>query len=416
MKKIVIALFICCFLISFVILMVPERIGYGVILWDAEQPQHNGLLCKIKEESKLRGKYIVNIEGERFEYDKWQLHFEKNKRQATAFEESYLPYIDTFASVKRDRHSVRALPEPFGAIVYTLKEGETVKVLGRTDKKQTIGSTENYWYLILTETGAKGYSYGHNLELYEATDAQKRDPNQAAIDRLTANVFYPSEYKEYITNGIYDLDLFAKNYHFKVDTKTQTVSVYSKAYSGTFNYSRISAERKTVTFENTPIQVNLPGSDEILIINSRLKNDYGQFFRPIRNLADIIDGERQRQNQLFSNLIAYGNTFSSIHSGRLTVTEDKKFVWTRNRILIPDFIPGLEFTEGTVSFNLFMSSDLADRYTGGLVFRFSQGKTVYALYNVDSHNLELTMIPDYLVEKNSVIRQPNAPLKLYLSR
>ena len=63
-----------------------------------------------------------------------------------------------------------------------------------------------------------------------------------------------------------------------------------------------------------------------------------------------------------------------------------------------------------------MSPDLSASYTGGLVFRFSQGKTVYALYNADENNLELTMIPDYLVEKNTVIRRPNAPLKLYLSR
>ena len=416
MKKIVTALFIFCFLISFLILVIPERIGYGIVLWDPGHPQNNGLMVKIKEESKLRNKYIVSIDGERTEYDKWQLHFEKRKRNASRYEETYKPYIDTFASVKRDRHAVRATPEAFGSIVYTLREGETVKVLGRTDEMQKIGSTENYWYLILTETGAQGYSYGHNLDIYEATDAEKRDPNRAAIDRLAATVFYPSEYKEYITNGIYDLDLFARNYCFKVDTETQTVTVRSKAYSGTYTYTAITGERKMFTFEGTPIQVNIPGSDEILIINTNVRNDYGQFFRPIPNLAEIIEGERNRQKNLFSDLIAHGNSFSRISAGRLTVTEDQKFVWTRNRVLIPDFIPGPEFTEGTVSFNLFMSPDLSASYTGGLVFRFSQGKTVYALYNADENNLELTMIPDYLVEKNTVIRQPNAPLKLYLSR
>lgn len=416
MKKIVTALFIFCFLISFLILIIPERIGYGIVLWDPGHPQNNGLVLKIKEESKLRNKYIVSIDGERTEYNKWQLHFEKRKRNAARYEENYLPYIDTFASVKRDRHAVRATPEAFGSIVYTLREGETVKILGRTDEKQQIGSTENYWYLILTETGTQGYSYGHNLDLYEATDAEKRDPNQAAIDRLTATVFYPSEYKESITNGIYDLDLFSRNYCFKVDTEAKTVTVRSKAYSGTYPYTDISVDHKMFTFEGTPIQVNIPGNEEILIINTSVRNDYGQFFRPIPNLSEIIEGERNRQKNLFSDLIAYGNAFSSINSGRLTITEDKKFVWTRNRVLIPDFIPGPEFTEGTVSFNLFMSPDLSASYTGGLVFRFSQGKTVYALYNADEHNLELTMIPDYLVEKNTVIRQPNAPLKLYLSR
>lgn len=416
MKKIVIALFVFCFLISFLILIIPERIGYGVILWDPDRPQNNGLLCKIKEESKLRSKYIVSIDGERIEYDKWQLHFEKRKRKASRYEETYLPYIDTFAAVKRDRHAVRATPEAFGSIVYTLREGETVKILGRTDEMQKIGSTENYWYLILTETGAKGYSYGHNLDLYEATDAEKRDPNQAAIDRLTSTVFYPSEYKEYISNGIYDLDLFAKNYHFKIDPKAMKVTIRSKAYSGTYSYTAITGERKMFTIEGTPLQVNIPSAVEILIINTNIRNDYGQFFRPIENLKEIIEGEQTRQNTLFTDLIANGNSFSSINSGRLTITEDKKFVWTRNRVLIPDYIPGPEFTEGTVSFNLFMSPDLSASYTGGLVFRFSQGKTVCALYNIDEHNLELTMIPDYLVEKNTVIRRPNAPLKLYLSR
>ena len=379
MKKIVIGLLVSCVLISFILLIIPERIGYGVVLWDFQIPQNNGLLVKIKQESKLRNKYIVQIDGNRIEYEKWQLHFEKRKRDAENFRESYLPFIDTFATAKRDRHAVRATADAFGSVLYTLKEGEEIKIIERSDEMDTIGSTQNYWYRILTETGTAGWSYGHNLELFRASEAEKRDPYQAAADRLTSTVFYPSEYKEYIANEIYDLELFAKNYFFKVDPQKKVLTIRSKLYSGVFSYSGIEGDRRTVSFTDTPIQVNLPNSNEILIINTSLKNDY-------------------------------------ISSGRLTITEDKKFVWTRNRILIPDYIPSPDFTEGTVSFNLFISPDLSDSYTGGLVFRFSQGKTVYALYNADENNLELTMIPDYLVEKNTVIRQPNAPLKLYLSR
>lgn len=416
MKKIVIGLLVSCVLISFILLIIPERIGYGVVLWDFQIPQNNGLLVKIKQESKLRNKYIVQIDGNRIEYEKWQLHFEKRKRDAENFRESYLPFIDTFATAKRDRHAVRATADAFGSVLYTLREGEEIKIIGRTEETDTIGSTQNYWYRILTETGTAGWSYGHNLELFRASEAEKRDPYQAAADRLTSTVFYPSEYKEYIANEIYDLELFAKNYFFKVDPQKKVLTIRSKLYSGVFSYSGIEGDRRTVSFTDTPIQVNLPNSNEILIINTSLKNDYGQFFSPIPDLTKIIEAEQNRQNELFENLISYGNSFSSISSGRLTITEDKKFVWTRNRILIPDYIPSPDFTEGTVSFNLFISPDLSDSYTGGLVFRFSQGKTVYALYNADENNLELTMIPDYLVEKNTVIRQPNAPLKLYLSR
>ena len=94
MKKIVIGLLVSCVLISFILLIIPERIGYGVVLWDFQIPQNNGLLVKIKQESKLRNKYIVQIDGNRIEYEKWQLHFEKRKRDAENFRESYLTFID----------------------------------------------------------------------------------------------------------------------------------------------------------------------------------------------------------------------------------------------------------------------------------------------------------------------------------
>ena len=235
MKKIVIGLLASCVLISFILLVAPERIGYGVVLWDFQAPQNNGLLVKIKQESKLRNKYIVQIDGERIEYEKWQLHFEKRKRDAENFRESYRPFTDTFATAKRDRHAVRAEADAFGSVLYTLREGEEIKIIGRTEETVTVGSTQNYWYRILTETGTGGWSYGHNLELFRASEAEKRDPHQAAAERLTSTVFYPSEYKEYITNGIYDLELFAKNYFFKVDPQKKALTVRSKLYSGVFS-------------------------------------------------------------------------------------------------------------------------------------------------------------------------------------
>ena len=149
MKKIVIGLLVSCVLISFILLIIPERIGYGVVLWDFQIPQNNGLLVKIKQESKLRNKYIVQIDGNRIEYEKWQLHFEKRKRDAENFRESYLPFIDTFATAKRDRHAVRATADAFGSVLYTLKEGEEIKIIERSDEMDTIGSTQNYWYRIL---------------------------------------------------------------------------------------------------------------------------------------------------------------------------------------------------------------------------------------------------------------------------
>lgn len=416
MKKILITLFSFCFIISFLILIIPERIGYGVVLWDKEAPQNNGRLVKIKQESKLRKLYIVQIEGERVEYKTGQLHFEKRKRKAAQFQENFLPYADYFAYAKRDRHSVRVEADAFSSIVYTLREGEIVKILGRTDEKVTIGSTQDYWYYILTENGAIGYSYGHNLQIYHGDNAQKINPHQISVENLAATKFYPIEYKQYIDNGTYDLELFNRNDHFQLNSEEKTISIHCHKYSQVFAYTEIKSDRKLLTFEGTPIQVNISNPNEILVINSSVKNDYGQYFCPIEELPAIIEEEQIRQNSLFEEFIAEGNRFSSLSAGRLTIEGNRQFQWTQNRVLVPDYLPSEDFQNGTLSFNLFADADLAAGYRGAVIFQFEQGKRVYALYNLDSSHLELTLLPDYLVENCRVAREPTDPVKLYLSR
>jgi uncharacterized protein YgiM (DUF1202 family) len=74
---------------------------------------------------------------------------------------------------KAETAILRTDPTTYGFEIDTIRKGESVKVLRRTDKKSRIGRTEDYWYFVEKENHLKGWVYGAALSLIPTGEAEE---------------------------------------------------------------------------------------------------------------------------------------------------------------------------------------------------------------------------------------------------
>jgi len=69
------------------------------------------------------------------------------------------------ATVNDDNVRIRKEPTLHGTQIGMLQKGESVKILEKSKDKMKIGSMDDYWYYILTDSGVVGWSYGTFLDI-----------------------------------------------------------------------------------------------------------------------------------------------------------------------------------------------------------------------------------------------------------
>ncbi len=75
------------------------------------------------------------------------------------------------ADVLNDGVSMRIDPLSSASEVDFLDRGVSVKVVGRTDEKVSIGRFKEYWYRVRLESGLEGWVYGSNLSIGDSAAA-----------------------------------------------------------------------------------------------------------------------------------------------------------------------------------------------------------------------------------------------------
>jgi hypothetical protein len=134
-------------------------------------------------------------------------------------------------------------------------------------------------------------------------------------------------------------------------------------------------------------------------------------------LGDLIAQETERRETLFQNLYALGSSFQSTNYGNIRFSENKRFVWTGNNILIPQIIPASALGSGSVRMGLFLDSALEERYTGAFTLRFDStgnaGIAVHFMYTVDGQGLRIEYVPPDNLDGVTVTRRAAAPTVIF---
>lgn len=394
------------------------RIGYGVVLWGGTSLSLNpGTLVEIHQQNSVDHTYTISTLQDDLQYtvQKGVIAKYESKKSAIKFVESYTPYLDSFALVTVDGLRIRDKPGIKGDTVYRLRRGSEVKII---EEKKVAGSTEPYkgiWYRVVTSDGYEGYSYGKYLRLRSESEKLSSSASSSQYAELKESLFSgpwrPEYMQEMVRQQSIDLERFDPRIGLFPDKDTQKIIITTTKSSLSF-----STEESTTS---PPNKISFSEGDLIIVVNDDhvITVEYehrGTLFREKyvkldRNIEEIIKKEKKRREKEYSQFLSRGKEYMSSYYGRLIFAENFEIKWTERDRVPSSVLPVGSKAKGQVNFNLFLSEQLKEEYTGALSMMFpyaDRSHEVSFLYRREDHGLQLTFVPDELIKHNKVSVAP----------
>ncbi len=362
-----------------------RRLGYGVLLWSEDEDQiASGSLVSVVSESDLQDIYVIRPEANSDESGsgqmtvaRWRVRFFEIEEDAVSAANAYQELATVYARSGRNALPMRNDPElKTGNIVYRLREGEVVKLIGREDEETDLSGLVSYWYLALTETGVEAYVFGYELSLFDPQNPDAEFAESGTVDPLPQllldNVWRPIYFVDMIVNGAYDLGLFHEEYGLFPNPEERSLELVMPYHSTTFNYDAVvSVGPRKYLAEGTNLQLTFNRGDELSL---QYLLDGRQYILAMQrvpgNIQDYVDAELERRSDTYQRLLDRGPAFSSGNYGRITLLEDQQFIWSGYERLVPAAIPSGLGTGGRVVLDLYLGPQLVDQYDGAVSFRF----------------------------------------------
>jgi hypothetical protein len=354
------------------------------------------------------------------------------KRAAQARAAEFAEYARLYAETVQDGLPIREAPDNSARRVYRLRMGQIIKILARVDGNPAISATgeplPGDWYRTLTEDGTVGYCFSYRLRLFEHTggplalgpaapDAPQEDPE---LEQLLSRSWHADWYGPMISSRRIDLEDLRKRWRFTPGADTGIAHLFLPAVDLSFSYTGIqNIGARAWRFEGAPLQMRLQ-SDTVLMV--QYTENGGALRSAIfvtlpMELDDLISQEMERRLALFRNLYALGPFFQSANYGVLSFTENGRFTWTGNNILVPQIIPASALGSGSVDMGLFLNRDLEERYTGAFTLRFDGiagvGAALHFMYTVEDQGIRIEYVPPDNLEGVTVMRRTATPTILY---
>lgn len=393
-----------------------RKIGTGVLLWTPDETiMKNGTPVYIYEESKIRRTYLVGLPGEkdRNEIDSWRIAFFDKFQEAEDFAKEYKPYINTYTYTERNGGLiVREKPVVAdGNRVYKLRQGQEIKVLGRSAEKVQIGHLNDYWYHILTDDGISGYAYGATLVVYSINDTgmvieNADDSTDKLLEIFLNNTWRPSYYNDMITKEIIDLSRFKDTFGLRVnrDTKEITLRLQDKNIKEKYtDITKFGAKR--YDFEGTSFRVSLVSDSIASVFYKYNGKEINQaFVRLDANVNDIISAELERRKALLCELLDKGHSFTSANYGSINlIDETGRFVWNDiERLISRNIISASSEPQGRIEFSHFPDSLIKNIYKGVITFSFRNGSEANFLFSYTEKGVSFIYVPDRYI-KNRIV-------------
>jgi hypothetical protein len=368
---------------------------------------------------------------DKFEIPLAKLELAGSKRRALERAQEFAPYALSYAETLQDRLPIREFPENGARTVYRLRLGEIIKILAPVAGVAAVGTTGDplpgEWYRVLTEDGTSGFCFSYRLRIFDhtvgrlvATGAVESTMEDPELDRLLSRVWSAEDYGTMVNTQRIDLADLRQYWGFDSGQDTGIARIKTRDVDRSFSYTAIrSTGTRSWRFDGSSLQMSLR-SDTVLAVQFTEESGFPRTFLFVAlqtSVDDLIIQELARRDALFNIIYSQGPVFTSYNYGTIVFSEDGRFTWTGNDLLIPSVIPSSALGSGVLDLRLFLSPSLSDRYNGAFTLRFgrlSGGESeVNFMYTLDNQGFRLEYIPYTSLDGTVVSRRATSPLVLY---
>jgi len=404
------------------------RLGFGVVLWSEDDSVvTNGTLVPILDESRIQKAYKIEIpsSGKLTLIPTGRVMFFENEAEARQFHSDFTPWAFTWAFVGRAGLPMRALPNSTSTGMYKFHNNQQLKVISRTPTKEKVGNLEGFWYKVLTDDGFQGWVFDYYLTITEATDsgqvenvAQKvADPY---LDDLLSKNWRPESFQEMITSGQIRLEDFNDDYGLKILPDENSVVVTTSKHKTVFNYSEIvKIDQSSYLFQDTSLRIRFGGSSRITATYTYKNTQWTQTFVELEtDVTELITQEIIRRGEAYQKLLDQGPLLSSPSFGDLLFLSNQTFEWSGYQRLVPTLLSEGFSGKGRVTFSLFLSPELGQRYTGALNLHFkkdTQEISIPFLYHFTGNGVQFVPADERSIEGGIVKAESSQPLSIFFT-
>ncbi len=364
----------------------PRAAGYGVILWgETDSALQTGVVVPIIGGGTIDSSYLVLAPGEKKprEFPMGRLRFFKSRADAVKFSQSFVPYEQSWAvSMKQDPPPlpIRDQASQDGRVIYKLKPGQLVKVIGRSPQRDTIQQYSDYWYEVVTDDGFSGFCFGHFLKPFSTegdptVEAQRILNQDEMLDTILNNTWRPDWFRDMVARGAIDLATFRDDVGLFPSPSDMVVKLVLPQYSLEFHYTGVQKlGESTYVFTGSDLRISVLDPERISIYYHYKDQRVAGLYTLMKGeVADLISAEQKRRQGIFDSIAARGATLSSSAYGTITLAEGMRFTWSGYQKLVPSLIAADAGSKGRVDFPLHAAKNLAGDYDGAITLVFDHG-------------------------------------------
>jgi hypothetical protein len=431
--KLLVPQLILCSLIALVSSSCARNIGYGLVLWAEEgTPFQTGEILPVQQESTVEGSYLIRLPGgkELAELPTWRMRLFDSREEAVQGAEDYAPYQDMFAYSQRDGLPLREEADPEARRVYKLAEGQLVKVLSRGEEQVTIGSYQDYWYLVLTEDGFQGYCFGYYLPAFRSdgdpkAEVEKLMAQDPMLEALLATDWRPEYFQEMVDKGRIDLTSFGKEFGFFVDPEKRQIRLVTGKRSYLWAYQSVeNVGTNRYVFDGPEIggggiRINMQSTRRIICTYSVADQVLSSVFISFdEDIEQIVTRERERREGLAEAFSSKSRVLRSSAYGNIYLEENMRFRWEDfGRLGEQIFLEKVRGT-GTIDFPYYLSERVRGTFDGVITFRFDEyarDEGTSFLYAFEPTGVRFEYVRPQGIEDLEVVRRDSSPLVIFFS-
>ncbi|MGO8692278.1 MAG: SH3 domain-containing protein [Rectinemataceae bacterium] len=252
------------------------RLGWGLLLWTAPQgPLPAGSIVPVYIKSNIEKLYVVGVPGtsKKVELPLWQIELFPSRRKAADRLGQIGSYMSLYMVAARDGLPIRASPTNDAPRVYRLRGGQSVKILAKVSGEAVTTGGQilpGDWYEVIADDGTRGYAFSYAMRIYDETKegppavATSTDAASAQVDVVFSRAWRPEYFQRMIDDQRIDLDFFSLRYGLFADAVGHQIRIELPTVSQVFNYSSISQDGTTFSFEGTPLKIRIESAGRIV--------------------------------------------------------------------------------------------------------------------------------------------------------